>query len=245
MVFSNAKGSGQVTARDAHSGTCRWIFRTEPKVFSRLDFYDGLLHFYCMFECLYALDVRTGRQISKVPIPYRSYRFAGIFQGTAFVILRQGRGTSFPGDLVATDVRTGKEKWRFNIEGGCDEHLWQPPGSPGLVCIRCKHHVSVLDLQTGREVSRPTTEEAKRQSLFNYHDGLEEDFVIAQGIQYDFSEEGQLCAADEKTGDRLWQLRLDDSEYAEILAWVNGLLLVATGGDLDETGFLYAIETNP
>ena len=118
------RGTGQIVAFDAGSGTVAWRRKVANSIKNRIAVADGNVIVQDAGGCVYAFDADSGKSAWKVQLPYHCQVLA-----SAVTVSEDGR-TVYAGigsRLTAMDASTGAVKWR-NAEWDCEPIA----GAPGI-----------------------------------------------------------------------------------------------------------------
>lgn len=218
----------------ANGAPVRWSRRLGGKVNGGLALVDGVLYAESFDRRLTAIDARTGAIRWSAPLPNVAMTTPIVADGLAIV----GTGTARvayaslervvwgrPGgdDVIAFDVRTGRERWRYRTEG-------EDMPSPALVRIRGRDaivfangddHARALDVRTGRLIwQRPEPGIATMSSAAALNGRV---YVIVGGIA-GAAQGNRLLALDARTGRTIWSARYGNADCSPAVA--DGTVLV-------------------
>ncbi len=201
-------GDGNVYRVDAGSGELRWKFTTGDVVHASPAYADGTVFFGSWDSYFYAVEAATGKE---------EWRFHGGedalihnqvgFQSSPAVV----DGVVYTGcrdsNVYALDAATGKEKWR------CNNELSWVNSSPAVA--QGKVFFTTSDSSLFRAVDAATGKELLRQQAKAY---MFSSPAVAGDVVFIGVLNGTLEARDVKTGELLWDYRVEKSK--ENKGWV-------------------------
>jgi outer membrane protein assembly factor BamB len=187
--------------------------------------FDGLAIFALEDHGLYALDIRTGKQVWQLDTAEGPISSPVLSDGVLYF------GTGITGHLYAVNAQTGKENWEIDVTG---QHF-----SPALVVGRQVFFgttpmrdegggaVYALDSETGHTIWQV--------DAVNGSSGL----ALDNGTLYFGGSDGKLHAFDAQTGKSLWDFTASANPYEGVGDPViyNGIAYYSAGDTL------YAVDT--
>jgi len=195
-------GDGNLYALDAATGDLRWKFKTGDVVHASPAVADGVVFFGSWDSYFYAVDAATGKE---------KWRFHGGedptihnqvgFQSSPAVV----NGTVYTGcrdsNLYALDAATGKEKWKF-----FNDLSWvnsSPAVADGKVFFATSDSslYHVVDANDGKPIVR------QQGTAWMFSSPTIAGDVVFIGVL-----NGTLEARDSKTGDLLWDFKVEKSK---------------------------------
>ncbi|HVT39302.1 MAG TPA: PQQ-binding-like beta-propeller repeat protein [Gemmatimonadaceae bacterium] len=226
---------GRVYALDLHTGKARWTAQTHARVRATPAVANGIVVVGSFDGRVYAFDLATGAarwtfHTAGDTIDQSQYTFdrrsvqssAAIADGVAFVGSRDG-------GVYAIDLATGVGRWRVSHRGSWI--LGSPAAAAGRVYDGSSdgHFVQAVDVASGRELWRQSTDASVIASPLLVGDALIVATMLKRGGQ------GDLLALDAGTGAIRWRLQLGDQVLSSPVA-ADGELYVGT-----EAGTVLAI----
>ena len=201
-------GDGNVYALDSATGDLLWKFKTGDVVHASPALADGVLFFGSWDSYFYAVDAATGTE---------KWRFHGGedptihnqvgFQSSPAVM----NGTVYTGcrdsNLYALDAATGKEKWR--VFNDLSWVITSPAVADGKVFFGTSDSslYRVVDANSGKPIVR------QQEKAFMFSSPVVGSDVVFIGVL-----NGTLEARDLKTGDLLWDFKVEKSNQND--GWV-------------------------
>jgi outer membrane protein assembly factor BamB len=201
-------GDGNLYAIDVATGELRWKFKTGDVVHASPAYSDGILFFGSWDSYFYAVDGTTGREKWRFhggedPLIHNQVGFQSspaVVDGLVYTGCRDS-------NVYALDAVTGKEKWRsFN-------DLSWVNSSPAVA--QGKVFFDTSDSSLFREVDAATGQEIVRQQAKAY---MFSSPAVAGDVVFIGVLNGTLEARDVKTGELLWDYRVEKSK--ENKGWV-------------------------
>jgi eukaryotic-like serine/threonine-protein kinase len=195
-------GDGNLYALDSATGDLRWKFKTGDVVHASPALADGVLFFGSWDSYFYAVDAATGKE---------KWRFHGGedpmihnqvgFQSSPAVVSGTVDTGCRDANLYALDAATGKEKWRF-----FNDLSWvitSPAVADGKVFFATSDSslYHVVDASTGKPIVR------QQGNAFMFSSPAVGSDVVFIGVL-----NGTLEARDLKTGDLLWDFKVEKSK---------------------------------
>ncbi|HKS04086.1 MAG TPA: PQQ-binding-like beta-propeller repeat protein [Chthoniobacterales bacterium] len=201
-------GDGNVYALDSATGDLRWKFKTGDVVHASPALADGVVFFGSWDSYFYAVDAATGKEKWRFhggedPMIHNQVGFQSspaVMNGTVYTGCRDS-------NLYALDAATGKEKWRF-----FNDLSWvitSPAVADGKVFFATSDSslYHVVDANTGKPILR---QQGKAFMFSSPTVGADVAFI---GVL-----NGTLEARDLKTGNLLWDFKVEKSKQNE--GWV-------------------------
>ncbi len=176
-------------AIDATTGKEKWRFEEDTAVAPpAVD--NGTVYFVGYTTKLYAFDIKTG----KLKFDFRSDDVTDTELGPV-----AADGVVYLGsdDLYALDGATGKEVWKFKVDGGV---LSSPQLSEGVIYFgNDKGHIFAVDAKSGKEIWKFSTKNEVYSSP-----------AVSEDTVYFGSNYGNFYAYNATTGKKKWQVKLTD-----------------------------------
>jgi len=232
VYFGSHDGRFYAVRRD--SGGEEWSFgsggpvRTSPAVSGGLVFFTSGRDGY-----LYALDAVSGKQVWKHG--YKGTAAAPAADGDT-VYLSTGRqifDTTFRGELIALDARTGRKKWQIERDR---EFITSPAIADGIVVAAANDGwLYACDAKSGKVLWRNETwqQVARPETAAAIHDGVV--FYGSRGTG-----EAVLYAADLESGEARWEFTADAANFSA--PTVAGGVVYAPAIRSNGNGTLFALD---
>jgi len=268
-VYTGASGDpGGVYALDTATGEQRWGFEPEGYVTSAPAVVDRTLYVGTWARQFYAMDAESGEVLWQTDVGHRLGTSSPVVAGGTVFVGTEGDGplvVSGPEDeeefeagaLVALDVDTGEEQWRYDDFDERANVSSSPAYADGTVYVGGENAngsgstLYALDAATGG---------VEWERNLRGHQELSP--TVADGTVYYVGRpetddpSGRLYALDEATGETAWQTPIDDVSLRSSPAIADGTVYVAAststacpavGGQEStctpsQSGTLYAID---
>lgn len=227
---------GWFYAVDIKSGQEQWKFKTEDGIYGVPLIYKGVAYFSSFGKegYFHALDIRTCKELWRikygvtrtgsdaVKMPMIGLR--PTISGDSIYIDVHATGIKnmkFMGDLCAVNIKTGEERWRFEMDDTCNTTVI----SGGIILVRsgsqgregCIHAVDII---TGREVWNFKTDKLMVDNL-----------SVDDNKVYFGSDNGFLYALDIKSGREQWKYKTENGIQTSIVLY-DGMMLYGNKGTL-------------
>jgi eukaryotic-like serine/threonine-protein kinase len=233
VVYATGTGDpGGICAVDATTGDPLWRFETEEYVSSAPAVSDGVLYAGTWGRAFYAVDIADGTQRWKVDVGHRFGSSSPVVADGTISVGTNGDGllvVSGPEDeeqfeacaVIALDVETGEEVWRYDEFGEHDNVDSSPAVASGRVYVSGEKALYALDAETGSVVwSRNVAASARASPAI--HDGL----VYYAGPYRGGDAPSRLWALDAAPGKTRWTYNVVDISQKVSPAVADGTVYV-------------------
>ena len=194
----------------------KWKFKTADAIYSSPILLDGVVYFGSEDKHLYAVDIKTGKEIWKFKTADEIYSSPILLDGVIYF-------GSNDNHLYALDAKTGEKKWKFETE---DWITSTATVIDGVVYFgSCDNHLYAVDAKTGKEIWK-----------FETGDSVSSSPTVVDGVIYFGSCDNHFYAVDIKTGKEKWKFETGDNVYSSP-AVLDGLIYF---GSCDN--HLYAVD---
>jgi len=201
-------GDGNLYALDSATGDLHWKFKTGDVVHASPALADGVLFFGSWDSYFYAVDAVTGKEKwhfhgGEDPMIHNQVGFQSspaVVNGTVYTGCRDS-------NLYALDAATGKEKWR--VFNDLSWVITSPAVADGKVFFATSDSslYHVIDANTGKPIVR------QQGKAYMFSSPAVGSDVVFIGVL-----NGTLEARDLKTGDLLWDFKVEKSKEND--GWV-------------------------
>jgi outer membrane protein assembly factor BamB len=189
----------------------KWKFKTGSLNTSTPCVTGGVVYFGSSDGKLYAVDVKTGKELWRFQTEYSIWSDPCVADGVVYI----GSGDK---SLYAVDLKGGKELWRFKTGNSIssDPCVWE-----GVVYFGSDDkNLYAVNAKTGKEVWRFKTEHAVKTSPSFW-----------EGVIYFEGDDNIIYAVDAKTGKEVWRVTEEKEIWTSQTPSVIDGMVYFRGGD--------------
>jgi outer membrane protein assembly factor BamB len=197
-ILVTRTANDDLCAFDANSGRELWDFVVGDRLFNPT-VYKGRVYSNCQNRTIYGIDLKTGKDKFRLKLEKPEYLTGHfvIYQGLLIckVYLEEPSRSSDQDRndgkyfIMAVDIETGKTKWKTQ----CQNFLFKPAVSEGIVILEFEESISALDVANGQQIWQ------KRMP------GVNNQPLIIEGTVYVGCDDEFLYALDLKDGHEKWK----------------------------------------